>query len=254
GPVVIDNSSAWRMDPEVPLVVAGVNDAEAANRPKGIIANPNCTTMVAMPVLQPLHAEAGLESLVVSTYQATSGSGLSGVEELAEQVRKGSEATALTHDGRSVDLGEPSVYVEPIAYNALPWAGDGIDDGSGDTTEERKLRDESRKILDIPGLSVSGTCVRVPVFTGHALSINARFSRPISPERATELLTGSPGVVLDGVPTPLKAAGIDPTLVGRIRADETVENGLAMFVVGDNLRKGAALNAIEIAELLVATR
>jgi len=252
GPIVIDNSSAWRMDPEVPLVVAGVNDAEAANAPKGIIANPNCTTMVAMPVLQPLHAEAGLRSLVVSTYQATSGSGLAGVEELAEQIAKGGEATELTHVGTSIDLGEPSVYVEPIAYNALPWAGDGIDDGSGETTEERKLRDESRKILDIPGLAVSGTCVRVPVFTGHALSINARFDRPISADRATELLTGAPGVVLDDVPTPLKGAGIDPTLVGRIRADETVANGLAMFVVGDNLRKGAALNAIEIAELIAA--
>ncbi|MEM7274675.1 MAG: aspartate-semialdehyde dehydrogenase [Actinomycetota bacterium] len=250
GPVVIDNSSAWRMDPEVPLVVAGVNDEAAEDRPKGIIANPNCTTMVAMPVLQPLHREAGLESLVVATYQATSGAGLAGVEELADQIRKGGEAAALTHKGDAIDFGEPQAFAEPIAYNALPWCGGLVDDGLGETSEEQKLRFESRKILEIPELTVSGTCVRVPVFTGHALSINARFSRPISPERATELLAETADVVLEDVPTTLKAAGIDPTLVGRIRVDETVPNGLAMFVVGDNLRKGAALNAVEIAELL----
>ncbi|MCL4171400.1 UNVERIFIED_CONTAM: hypothetical protein GTU68_029996, partial [Idotea baltica] len=241
GPVVIDNSSAWRMDPDVPLVVAGVNDAAVANRPKGIIANPNCTTMVAMPVLQPLHAEAGLLSLVVSTYQATSGAGLAGVEELADQIRKGGEAESLTH----------RAFVEPIAYNALPWAGAGVDDGTGETSEEQKLRFESRKILDIPKLAVSSICVRVPVFTGHALAINARFERSISVERATELLSTAAGVELEDVPTPIKSAGIDPTLVGRIRADETVDSGLAMFVAGDNLRKGAALNAVEIAELLL---
>lgn len=252
GPVVIDNSSAWRMDPEVPLVVAGVNDAAAVARPKGIIANPNCTTMVAMPVLLPLHAEAGLLSLVVSTYQATSGAGLAGVEELADQVRKGGEAASLTHRGDSIDLGQPQSFVEPIAYNALPWAGSGVDDGTGETSEEQKLRFEARKILDIPELAVSGTCVRVPVFTGHALSINARFARPISVGRATEILGAAVGVELDDVPTPLKSAGIDPSLVGRIRADETVDNGLALFVVGDNLRKGAALNAVEIAELIAS--
>ncbi|MEM7323686.1 MAG: aspartate-semialdehyde dehydrogenase [Actinomycetota bacterium] len=251
GPVVIDNSSAWRGDPEVPLVVAGVNDAAAGTRPKGIIANPNCTTMVAMPILRPLHAEAGLESLVVSTYQATSGAGLSGVEELSGQIRKAGEAASLTHRGDSVDLGEPQSFVEPIAYNALPWAGDLVDDGRGETSEEQKLRSESRKILDIPELAVSGTCVRVPVFTGHALAINARFANPISAERANELLADAAGVQIEDVPTPLKAAGIDATLVGRVRADETVANGLAMFVVGDNLRKGAALNAVEIAELLL---
>jgi aspartate-semialdehyde dehydrogenase len=250
GPVVIDNSSAWRMDPDVPLVVAGVNDGAAASRPKGIIANPNCTTMAAMPVLRPLHEAAGLVSMVVSTYQATSGAGLAGVEELADQIRKGGEAAALTHDGTAVDLGQPRAFVEPIAYNALPWAGAGVDDGSGETNEEQKLRLESRKILGIPELAVSGTCVRVPVFTGHALSINARFARPIDPRRAAEILASAPGVVLDDVPTPLKAAGTDPSLVGRIRVDDTVENGLAMFVVGDNLRKGAALNAVEIAELV----
>ncbi len=252
GVVVIDNSSAWRMDPEVPLVVVDVNDAEARNRPKGIIANPNCTTMVAMPVLRPLHAEAGLRTLVVSTYQAVSGAGLSGVEELAEQVAKAGDARQLAHDGTAVDLGPPNAFVEPIAYNAVPWAGSGVDDGRGETNEEQKLRDETRKILGIPDLLVSGTCVRIPVFTGHSLAINASFDRPISPERATELLAGAAGVVLDDVPTPVKSAGIDPSLVGRLRADETVDHGLAMFVAGDNLRKGAALNAVQIAELIAA--
>lgn len=250
GAVVIDNSSAWRMDPDVPLVVADVNDAAAAERPKGIIANPNCTTMVAMPVLQPLHREAGLRSMVVSTYQATSGSGLAGVDELADQIAKGGDARSLTHHGGSVDLGQPSTFVEPIAYNVLPWAGSGVDDGLGETSEEQKLRFESRKILRIDELSVSGLCVRVPVFTGHSLAVNARFERSITPERATELLREATGVVLADVPTPLHAAGIDDTIVGRIRVDDTVDHGLALFLSGDNLRKGAALNAIQIAELL----
>ncbi|MDH5288650.1 MAG: aspartate-semialdehyde dehydrogenase [Acidimicrobiia bacterium] len=254
GVVVIDNSSAWRMDPECPLVVADVNDAEAANRPKGIIANPNCTTMVAMPVLKPLHLEAGLCSMVVASYQATSGAGLAGVDELAQQIVKGGDARSLTHDGASVDLGQPSAFVESIAYNALPWAGSAVDDGSGETSEEQKLRFESRKILGIPELTVSGTCVRVPVYTGHSLAINARFSRPISPERATELLASAPAVVLDDVPTPIKASGGDVSLVGRIRRDETVDHGLALFLAGDNLRKGAALNAVEIAEIVAGLR
>ncbi len=251
GVTVIDNSSAWRMDPEVPLVVAGVNDADIAERPKGIIANPNCTTMVAMPVLQPLHAEAGLASMVVSTYQATSGSGLAGVEELAQQVEKAGDARELTHDGAGIDLGQPDVFVEPIAYNAVPACGGIVDDGTDETTEEQKLRFESRKILGIPELAVSSICVRVPVFTGHSLAVNARFAQAISPERATDLLTGAAGVILDDVPTPLKSTGIDDTLVGRIRRDETVDHGLAFFLSGDNLRKGAALNAIQIADLLV---
>ncbi len=250
GVVVIDNSSAFRMDPDVPLVVAGVNDHAIAQRPKGIIANPNCTTMAAMPVLKPLHAEAGLVSLVVSTYQAVSGAGLAGVSELADQVAKGGDARSLTYDGRSVDMGDSSAFVETIAYNALPMAGDIVDDGLNETSEEQKLRFESRKILEIPELTVSGICVRVPVFTGHALAINARFASDISPERAMEILSAAPGVITDDVPTPLKAAGIDPSLVGRIRRDETVDHGLAMFVAGDNLRKGAALNTVEIAELL----
>ncbi|WP_030804772.1 aspartate-semialdehyde dehydrogenase [Streptomyces sp. NRRL S-337] len=254
GPVVIDNSSAWRRDPEVPLVVSEVNPQAITDRPKGIIANPNCTTMAAMPVLRPLHDEAGLVSLVVATYQAVSGSGLAGVEELDGQVRKviDQDATKLTHDGSAVEFPEPDKYVRPIAFNVLPMAGSIVDDGLGETDEEQKLRNESRKILEIPDLKVSGTCVRVPVFTGHSLQINARFARPISPARAQELLAGAPGVTLSEVPTPLQAAGQDASFVGRIRADETVENGLALFVSNDNLRKGAALNAVQIAELVAA--
>lgn len=254
GAVVIDNSSAWRRDPDVPLVVAGVNDAAAADRPKGIIANPNCTTMVAMPVLKPLHAEASLRALVVSTFQAVSGSGLAGVDELAQQVSKVGDATSLTYDGRAVDFGQPETYVEPIAYNVVPWAGNDSGDGSGETDEEQKLRFESRKILGIPALTVSGTCVRVPVFAGHSLAINAKFDQAISVGRATELLVEADGVVLDDVPTPLKAAGIDPSVVGRIRRDETVLHGLSLFVSGDNLRKGAALNAVQVAELIAGIR
>ncbi|MFD9814858.1 aspartate-semialdehyde dehydrogenase [Streptomyces sp. NPDC059080] len=254
GPVVIDNSSAWRRDPEVPLVVSEVNPSAITERPKGIIANPNCTTMAAMPVLRPLHDEAGLVSLVAATYQAVSGSGLAGVEELNGQVRKAVEqdATRLTHDGAAVDFPEPEKYVAPIAFNVLPMAGAIVDDGLHETDEEQKLRHESRKILGIPELKVSGTCVRVPVFTGHSLQLNARFARPLSVARAQELLAAAPGVTLSDVPTPLQAAGQDVSFVGRIREDETAENGLALFVSGDNLRKGAALNAVQIAELVAA--
>ncbi|MFJ1971376.1 aspartate-semialdehyde dehydrogenase [Streptomyces sp. NPDC087903] len=253
GPVVIDNSSAWRKDPEVPLVVSEVNPHAITDRPKGIIANPNCTTMAAMPVLRPLHEEAGLEALVVATYQAVSGSGLAGVAELHGQAQKVvADADRLTHDGGAVDFPEPQVYKRPIAFNVLPLAGSIVDDGLHETDEEQKLRNESRKILEIPGLKVSGTCVRVPVFSGHSLQINARFGRPLSVERATELLAGAPGVTLSDIPTPLQAAGQDASFVGRIRADETVEHGLALFVSSDNLRKGAALNAVQIAELVAA--
>ena len=255
GAVVVDNSSAWRMDPDVPLVVSEVNPGALAHRPKGIVANPNCTTMAAMPVLAPLHAAAGLEALVVSTYQAVSGAGLAGVAELDEQVRKTVDhAAALTFDGNAVDFPAPGKFVRPIAYNVLPFAGSLIDDGLNETDEEQKLRHESRKILDIPELAVSGICVRVPVFTGHSLSINARFRRPITPAEASELLAAAPGVELSDVPTPIEAAGADPSFVGRIRADETVEGGrgLALFVSNDNLRKGAALNAVQIAELVAA--
>ncbi|NNN32584.1 aspartate-semialdehyde dehydrogenase [Streptomyces sp. S3(2020)] len=251
GAVVIDNSSAWRKDPEVPLVVSEVNPHAVADRPKGIIANPNCTTMAAMPVLKVLDAEAGLQALVATTYQAVSGSGLAGVAELYGQVQKVvADADKLTHDGEAVEFPEPQVYKRPIAFNVLPLAGSIVEDGLNETDEEQKLRHESRKILELPELKVSGTCVRVPVFSGHSLQINARFARPLSPERATELLSTAPGVELSEIPTPLQAAGKDVSYVGRIRQDETVDNGLALFVSGDNLRKGAALNAVQIAELV----
>ncbi|OBH88223.1 aspartate-semialdehyde dehydrogenase [Mycobacterium sp. E2733] len=256
GVTVIDNSSAWRKDPDVPLVVSEVNfDRDAHRRPKGIIANPNCTTMAAMPVLKVLHDEAGLTRLVVSSYQAVSGSGLAGVEELASQARAViDDAERLVHDGSAVEFPAPKTYVAPIAFNVVPLAGSLVDDGSGETDEDQKLRHESRKILGIPDLAVSGTCVRVPVFTGHSLSINAEFAGPLSPERARTLLGGAPGVKLVDVPTPLAAAGVDESLVGRIRQDPGVPDGrgLALFVSGDNLRKGAALNTIQIAELLAA--
>jgi aspartate-semialdehyde dehydrogenase len=254
GPVVIDNSSAWRLDPEVPLVVSEVNPEAAKQRPKGIIANPNCTTMAAMPVLSPLHREAGLTGLVVASYQAVSGSGLGGVAELNEQAGKAieSDASRLTFDGDAVDFPPPEKYKRPIAFNVLPMAGSIVDDGLDETDEEQKLRNESRKILGIPGLKVSGTCVRVPVFTGHSLQVNARFERALTPARARELLASAPGVELSDIPTPLQAAGKDACYVGRIRTDETVEHGLALFLANDNLRKGAALNAVQIAELIAA--
>ncbi len=253
GVTVIDNSSAWRKDPDVPLVVSEVNPEAARNLPKGIIANPNCTTMAAMPVLKVLHDEAGLRRLIVSSYQAVSGSGLAGVEELATQARAVvADAEKLVHDGSALAYPDPQVYTAPIAFNVLPLAGKLVDDGSGETDEDQKLRNESRKILGLPELLVSGTCVRVPVFTGHSLSINAEFASPLSVERATELLSSAPGVRVTDVPTPLAAAGIDESLVGRIRQDPGVPDGrgLALFVSGDNLRKGAALNTIQIAELL----
>ena len=256
GAIVIDNSSAWRMDPDVPLVVSEVNPQAIGEARKGIIANPNCTTMAAMPVLQPLHAEAGLRRLIVSSYQAVSGSGLAGVKELDEQVRAAmtQDIAGLTHDGGSVNFPQSQKYVRTIAFDVIPLAGNIVDDGSLETDEEQKLRNESRKILGIPDLLVSGTCVRVPVFTGHSLAINAEFDRPITPERATTLLLGAPGVELSEVPTPLQAAGADPSFVGRIRQDSSVAGGkgLALFVSNDNLRKGAALNAVQIAELVAA--
>ena len=257
GVTVIDNSSAFRRDPDVPLIVSEVNPQALGEMRKGIIANPNCTTMAAMPVLQPLHAEAGLTRLVVSTYQAVSGSGLAGVEELDTQVKAVvDKAAGLAHDGTAVTFPAPVKYVAPIAFNVLPLAGSIVDDGTFETDEEQKLRHESRKILGIPDLRVAGTCVRVPVFSGHSLSINVEFAEPLSVARATELLAAAPGVQLSDVPTPLQAAGTDPSYVGRIRQDQSVDGGcgLVLFVSNDNLRKGAALNAVQIAELVAASR
>ncbi|MET0665286.1 MAG: aspartate-semialdehyde dehydrogenase [Acidimicrobiales bacterium] len=252
GVTVIDNSSAWRMDPEVPLVVPEVNAHTLADLPKGIVANPNCTTMVAMAPLAVLDAEAGLRRLVISTYQAAGGAGLAGTAELEDQIRKGADrAAALVLDGSAIDFPPAEKFPTTLAFNVIPQAGDHVDDGSGDTVEEVKLRNESRKILGLPDLLVFATCVRVPVFTGHSLSINAEFARPLSAERATEVLADAPGVVLSDLPNPLAAAGTDPTMVGRVRVDPTVENGLALFLTGDNLRKGAALNAVQIADALL---
>jgi len=254
GVTVIDNSSGWRMDPDVPLVVSEVNPHAIADAVKGIIANPNCTTMAAIPALKPLDLEAGLTRLQVSTYQATSGAGLSGGAELFDQVAAtaGQDLIGLIHNGRAVDFPKPATFPRTIAFNVIPQAGNFVDDGLGETDEEKKLRNETRKILELPNLRVSGTCVRVPVFTGHSLSIHAQFDRPITAERAREILATAPGVTLMDVPTPLDAAGIDPSLVGRIRQDQSFDDGtgLVMFVSNDNLRKGAALNAVQIAELV----
>ena len=254
GAIVIDNSSAWRKDPEVPLVVSEVNPEAARNTPKGIIANPNCTTMAAMPVIKVLHEKAGLNRMTVASYQAVSGSGVAGVQELATQVRAVvDEQEKLALDGHAVQFPESKTYVKSIAFNALPMAGSIVDDGSRETDEEQKLRNESRKILNLPNLLVSGTCVRVPVFSGHALSIHAEFDSEITPDEAEALLAEAAGVTLMDVPTPLDGAGIDDVLVGRIRQDQSVRDnkGLVLFIVGDNLRKGAALNAVQIAELLI---
>ncbi len=258
GVIVVDNSSAFRKDPAIPLVVSEVNpqDAEPVIAARqGIIANPNCTTMAAMPVLKPLHDEAGLVRLIASTYQAVSGSGVAGVDELATQVEAaGEKARELAYDGSAVAFPAPVKYERTIAYNVVPLAGSIVDDGLEETDEEQKLRNESRKILGIPDLLVSGICVRVPVFTGHSLAINAEFERPMTPARARELLADAPGVELTDIPNPLQAAGQDPSYVGRIRQDPGVPDnrGLALFVSNDNLRKGAALNTVQIAELVAA--
>ena len=254
GAVVVDNSSQWRNDPQVPLIVAEVNPEVISEAELGIIANPNCTTMAAMPVLKPLADAAGLQRLRIATYQAVSGAGVAGVRELAEQTRAGAAANleGLTRNGGHITLPEPHKFVAPIAFNVVPFAGALVDDGSGETDEEQKLRNESRKILGLPELAVAGTCVRVPVFTGHTLAVHAEFDRPISPVEATELLKDAPGVELVQVPTPLAVAGGDVSLVGRIRQDQSVPEGrgLVFMVAGDNLRKGAALNAVQIAELV----
>ncbi len=253
GATVVDNSSAWRKDTDVPLVVSEVNPETVKNLAKGIIANPNCTTMAAMPVLKPLHDDAGLRTLRVSSYQAVSGSGLAGVDTLANQVAELGDPHVLVRDGATDKNKDFGPYVAPIAFNALPLAGSIVDDGTLETDEEQKLRNESRRILDIPELKVAGTCVRIPVFTGHTMVVHAEFEKEITPERAAEVLEGAPGVRVVEVPTPREATGIDDSLVGRIRQDQTIDGnrGLVFVVSGDNLRKGAALNTIQIAELLV---
>lgn len=254
GAFVIDNSSSFRLDSDVPLIVSEVNPHAILEAERGIIANPNCTTMAAMPVLKPLAEAAGLKRLVITTFQAVSGSGLSGAQELEGQIRAGvtQDLFGLVTDGSSVTLPEPNNYVHPVAFNVVAMAGNIVDDGSNETDEEQKLRDESRKILELPDLLVSGTCVRVPVFTGHSLSINAEFENPITAAQATEILAGAPGVTLVDVPSPLAAAGADDSLVGRIRQDQSVADnkGLTLFISSDNLRKGAALNTVQIAEIL----
>ena len=250
GAVVIDNSSAWRMDPQVPLVVSEVNPRALDVIPKGIVANPNCTTMAAMPVLKPLHDAAGLRRMVASTYQAVSGGGVAGVQELETQVQTaGNDSAKLALDGSALAFPPPKKWAVPIAFNVVPLNYQVVEDGY--TEEEVKLRDETRKILEIPDLPVSGTCVRVPVYAGHSLSINAEFERAIPVDAALDLLRRAPGVVVAQVPNPMEATGRDPVYVGRVRRDPTVEHGLALFVTGDNLRKGAALNAVQVAEVLL---
>jgi aspartate-semialdehyde dehydrogenase len=253
GAIVIDNSSAWRMDPDVPLVVPEANVDALASIPKGIVANPNCTTMVAIPVFKPLHDAAGLNRLVISTYQAVSGGGIEAVRELAKQLAKTVDrASDLTFSGQAVDYPPSVVYDVPIAHNVIPLQFSIVDDGSFETDEEQKYRNESRKILGIPDLAVTCTCVRVPVFTGHSASIVAEFDRELSVEEASEILAHAPGVALADLPTPLMAAGGDISYVGRIRKAHGAPHALAFFVAGDNLRKGAALNVVQIAEALAA--
>ncbi len=254
GAIVIDNSSAWRMNPDVPLIVSEVNPEDIALAKLGIIANPNCTTMAAMPVLKPLHDAAGLTRMVASTYQAVSGMGVSGVTELHEQIKLGAErADELTYSGEAISFPPAVKFPRTVSFNVVPFAGSLVDDGMLETDEEKKLRNESRKILHIPNLRVSGTCVRVPVFTGHSLSLNLEFDRPITPTEAIKILSSAAGVSVIDVPTPLNAAGKNASFVGRIRQDHSIEGnkGLVLFVSNDNLRKGAALNALQIAEVIV---
>ncbi|HEY7824707.1 MAG TPA: aspartate-semialdehyde dehydrogenase [Acidimicrobiia bacterium] len=249
GAVVVDNSSAFRMDDDVPLVVAGVND-DAIRGHDGIIANPNCTTMTLMMAAGPLHRAAGLKSMVATSYQAVSGSGHQGVTELLEQQAPlGADIDALM-TGDWVDPGA-NVYVRPIAFNVLPFAGNEVDGGY--TDEEMKLVNESRKILDVPGLAVEPTCVRVPVLVGHGVAATLYFERPMSADEAMSVLSSASGLDLwkDRVPTPLDSAGVDDVLAGRVRETVSTPGGINLWVVGDNLRKGAALNTVQIAELLV---
>ncbi|HEX6947710.1 MAG TPA: aspartate-semialdehyde dehydrogenase [Acidimicrobiia bacterium] len=249
GAVVIDNSSAFRMVPDVPLVVVGVND-DAVGRHKGIIANPNCSTMALMMAAAPLHRAAGLESMVAVTYQSVSGSGQKGVDELIEQTDFLRPDVEGLMDGTAPEP-QPKLFRRPIGFNVLPYAGSASGD-EGYTDEELKLINETRKILDAPGIRVEPTCVRVPVVTGHGVAATMWFSRPVAVEEAESLLTGAPGLELwtDEIPTPQDCAGRDEVLAGRVRPTLGSPGGISLWVVGDNLRKGAALNAVQIAELL----
>ncbi len=255
GAQVIDKSAAFRMDPEVPLVVAEVNPQDLAGATKGIVSCPNCTTIVFVMALAPLHQAAGVERVVVSTYQSVSGAGQAGMRELAEQWTKGDgQEETLRRAGVTPGGLEPGeLWPVPIAGNVIPLAG-GRQEG-GYTSEEWKLVRESRKILHAPDLEASVTCVRVPVYVGHAMSANVRFSRALPRAEAAAVLARAPGVTLiedgDGAPTPLEAAGIDPVLVGRLREDPFQDRTLDLWVTGDNLRKGAALNGVQLAELLL---
>jgi aspartate-semialdehyde dehydrogenase len=260
GAVAVDNSGAFRMDPDVPLVVPEVNAEAAARRPKGIIANPNCTTLSMMAAMGALHREFGLEALVVASYQAASGAGQVGIDRLhAELVAvAGRDVGARSGDVAEALAGLPadSPFPAPLALNVIPWAGSAKDDGW--SSEELKVRNESRKILGIPDLKVSATCVRVPVVTTHSLAVHATFAREVSVEAARKVLAEQPSVVLrddpaaGGFPTPADVVGEDPTYVGRIRQALDFPNTLELFVCGDNLRKGAALNTYEIAETVAA--
>ena len=250
GAVVVDNSSAFRGDPDVPLVVVGVND-EAVTAHRGLVANPNCTTMTLMMAAAPLHRTAGLVSMVATSYQSVSGSGQQGIDELLRQNSDlGGDVDALVSGGWK-DPG-PEVYVRPIGFNVLPFAGSEVEDGY--TDEEMKLVNESRKILDLYDLAVEPTCVRVPVLVGHGIAATLRFQRPVSVDEAISILADAPGVEVwrDRVPTPLDSAGRDEVLVGRVRQTVGEPGGVNLWAVGDNLRKGAALNAVQIAELLLA--
>lgn len=252
GATVVDNSSAWRMDPDVPLIVSEVNPGEAKHPGKGIIANPNCTTMVAMLPLKALHDRFGLREMVATSYQAAGGAGQSGIDELAEQVPVvGADVDRLVHDGAgAAGTVEPKTFAKTLAFNVVPLLG--ALDSSGYTDEELKLQNESRKILGIPDLAVTPTCVRVPVMVGHAIAVRATFENDVDLDEAREALAAFPNLVVDDVPTPLEAAGRDETYVGRIRADLNDPKTLSFFVVGDNLLKGAALNTVQLAELAAA--
>ena len=251
GAIVVDNSSAFRMDDEVPLVVSEVNPHALDAIGKGIVANPNCTTMQIMLPLKALHDAFGLEAMVATSYQAAGGAGQSGIDELVEGTPTMLERTELLRDDGALALqGVTSqVHAKPLAFNVVPWLGSEVGDGYSD--EEIKLVKESRKILDLPELAVTPTCVRVPVLVGHSVQVRATFAREVDVEEARAALEAFPGVQLDEVPTPVEWAGKDDVCVGRLRKDLSDPRSLNLFVVGDNLLKGAALNTVQIAELLV---